>query len=108
MTRWQWKNFKHMRRVLALWPALFDLENPKPLKVCVLDDMQRDIAARGLVIGTGVLKASIISYTRHIRYKKALAAGGTRYDLNGQPCGEVTPKQQQEATDELEKSKNTM
>ncbi|MGG5930783.1 hypothetical protein [Salmonella enterica] len=33
MTRRQWKNFKHMRRVLAFWPALFDLDNPKPLKV---------------------------------------------------------------------------
>lgn len=97
-----------MRRVLAFWPEQFDLENPKPLKVGVLDDIQQDIAARNLTIGAGVLKAAIASYTRRIRYKKALAAGGARYDLNGQPCGEVTPEQQQTAVSELEKPKKTM
>ncbi|EBV5083852.1 proQ/FINO family protein [Salmonella enterica subsp. enterica serovar Minnesota] len=105
MTRSQWKNVKHMRRILALWPELFDLDNPKPLKVGVLDDIQRDIAARDLTTGTGVLKAAIASYTRRLRYKKALAAGGARYDLNGQPCGEVTPEQQQAAADDINGTK---
>lgn len=105
MNRRQWKNFKHMRRVLALWPELFNLDNPKPLKVGVLDDLMQDISARNLTIGAGVLKAAIASYTRRIRYQKALAAGGARYDLNGQPCGEVTPEQQQEAADALKKAK---
>ncbi|MGG5948943.1 ProQ/FINO family protein [Salmonella enterica] len=105
MNRRQWKNFKHMRRVLAFWPELFSLDNPKPLKVGVLDDIQRDIAARDLTIGAGVLKAAIASYTRRIRYKKALAAGGARYDLNGQRCGEITPEQQREAADDINKAK---
>ncbi|ECQ0326215.1 proQ/FINO family protein [Salmonella enterica] len=105
MNRRQWKNFKHMRRILALWPELFDLDNPKPLKVGVLDDIQQDIAARDLTIGAGALKAALASYTRRIRYKKAIAAGGARYDLNGQPCGEITPEQQQTAADDLEKPK---
>ncbi|ECI8024613.1 hypothetical protein E2G82_10325 [Salmonella enterica subsp. enterica serovar Ramatgan] len=105
MNRRQWKNFKHMRRILAFWPELFDLDNPKPLKVGVLDDIQRDIAARDLTIGAGVLKAAIASYTRRIRYKKALAAGGARYDLNGQPCGEITPEQQQTAADDINRAK---
>ncbi|EAV0889102.1 proQ/FINO family protein [Salmonella enterica] len=105
MNRRQWKNFKHMRRVLALWPELFNLDNPKPLKVGVLDDLMQDISARNLTIGAGVLKAAIASYTRRIRYQKALAAGGARYDLNGEPCGEITPEQQQEAADALKKAK---
>ncbi|HAU2959176.1 TPA: proQ/FINO family protein [Salmonella enterica subsp. diarizonae] len=105
MTRRQWKNFKHMRRILAFWPELFDLDNPKPLKVGVLDDIQRDIAARDLTIGAGVLKAAIASYTRRIRYKRAIAAGGSRYDINGQPCGEVTPEQQQTAADDINRAK---
>lgn len=99
MNRRQWKNVKHMRRILAFWPELFDLDNPKPLKVGVLDDIQQDIAARDLTIGAGVLKAALASYTRRIRYKKTLAAGGARYDLNGQPCGEVTPEQQKNAAE---------
>lgn len=105
MNRRQWKNFKHMRRILAYWPELFNLDNPKPLKVGVLDDIQRDIAARSLTIGAGVLKAAIASYTRRIRYKRAIAAGGSRYDLNGQPCGEITPEQQQTAADDINKTK---
>ncbi|ECA2717289.1 proQ/FINO family protein [Salmonella enterica subsp. enterica serovar Braenderup] len=103
MTRRQWKNVKNMRRVLELWPELFDLDNPKPLKVGVLDDLMQDISNRNLTIGAGVLKAAIASYTRRIRYQKALAAGGARYDLNGQPYGEVTPEQQQKAADALKK-----
>ncbi|ENW6016062.1 ProQ/FINO family protein [Salmonella enterica] len=106
MNRRQWKNFKHMRRVLVLWPALFNLDNPKPLKVGALNDLMQDISARNLTIGAGVLKAAIASYTRRIRYQKALAAGGARYDLNGQPCGEITPEQQQEAADALKKAKD--
>ncbi|EDS7008767.1 proQ/FINO family protein [Salmonella enterica subsp. diarizonae] len=106
MTRRQWKNVKNMRRVLALWPELFNLDNPKPLKVGIFDDLMRDISARNLTIGAGVLKAAIASYTRRIRYQKALAAGGARYDLNGRPCGEVMPEQQQEAADALKKAKD--
>lgn len=108
MTRRQWKNVKNMRRVLAFWPELFDLDNPKPLKVGVLNDLMQDISARNLAIGAGVLRGVLASYTRRIRYQKALAAGGARYDLNGQPCGEVTPEQQQtqqEAADTLKKAK---
>lgn len=105
ITRRQWKNLKNVRRVLAFWPELFDLNNPKPLKTGVLNDLMQDIAARDLTIGAGALKAALASYTRRIRYKKAIAAGGARYDLNGQPCGEVTPEQQQEAADDLEKPK---
>lgn len=105
MNRRQWKNFKHMRRVLVLWPELFNLDNPKPLKVGVLDDLMQDISGRNLTIGAGVLKAAIASYTRRIWYKKALAAGGARYDLNGQPCGEVTAKQQNNAEEKLYRGK---
>ncbi|EJA5987828.1 ProQ/FinO family protein [Salmonella enterica] len=105
MTRRQWKNVKNMRRALALWPALFDLDNPKPLKVGVLNDLTEDITARGLSVGMGALKATLGIYTRRIRYQKALAAGGARYDLTGQPCGEVTPEQQQNAAAGLNQKK---
>lgn len=94
-----------MNRVMALWPALFDIDNPKPLKVGVFKDLTEDITARGLTVGMGALKATLAIYTRRIRYQKALAAGGARYDLNGQPCGEVTPEQQQNAAAGLNQKK---
>ncbi|HFW3113330.1 TPA: ProQ/FINO family protein [Salmonella enterica subsp. diarizonae serovar 61:r:-] len=104
MSRSAWKNFKNMRRVLAIWPELFTTDNPKPLKTGVLNDLMQDIAARNLTVGAGALKAAVASYVRRIRYKKAIAAGGARYDINGQPCGEVTPEQQQEAADDIKKA----
>ncbi|ECQ8981245.1 proQ/FINO family protein [Salmonella enterica subsp. enterica] len=103
MTRRQWKNVKNMHRALALWPALFDLDNPKPLKVGIIDDLMQDISARNLTIGTGVLKDAIASYTRRIRYQKALAAGGAHYDLNG----EVTAEQQNNAEESYTEEKKS-
>ncbi|HFW3588238.1 TPA: ProQ/FINO family protein [Salmonella enterica subsp. enterica serovar Birkenhead] len=104
MSRSQWKNFKNMRRVLAFWPELFNLASPKPLKTDIFIDLQRDAAARGLSIGACVLKTAVCGYTRSIRYKKAIAAGGLRYDLHGQTCGEVTPEQRQKAADDIRKA----
>ncbi|HAK6119830.1 TPA: hypothetical protein H2R31_004986 [Salmonella enterica] len=48
-----------------------------------MSEIERNIAARGLTIGACTLRTAIDSYTRSIRYKKALAAGGARYDING-------------------------
>ncbi|HFW3114030.1 TPA: ProQ/FINO family protein [Salmonella enterica subsp. diarizonae serovar 61:r:-] len=64
-----------MKAAGEVWPELFTPDNPKPLRVDVLDDIQRDIAARNLAVGTGALKAAVASYARRIRYQKALAAG---------------------------------
>ncbi|ECF6043876.1 proQ/FINO family protein [Salmonella enterica subsp. salamae] len=107
MTRSQWKRLKRIRTLTDLWPLLFDMDNPKPLKQGILDDILRDIAGRGLSLGKGAARAAVAGYVRRIRYKKALASGGARYDLNGQPCGEVTPEQQT-AAGELKKTKRTV
>ncbi|HGB5893259.1 TPA: ProQ/FINO family protein [Salmonella enterica subsp. enterica serovar Kottbus] len=104
MSRSQWKNFKNSRRVLAFWPELFNLASPKLLKTDIFNDLQQDAAARGLSIGACTLKTAVCGYMRSIRYKKAIAAGGVRYDLHGQPCGEVTPEQQQKAADDIRKA----
>ncbi|HGA5463319.1 TPA: ProQ/FINO family protein [Salmonella enterica subsp. diarizonae serovar 50:k:z35] len=56
---------------------MFNLDNPKPLKVGVLDDIQRDIAARDQIIGAGLLKVAVASYTHSIRYKKRLPLADT-------------------------------
>ncbi|HAG0017387.1 TPA: hypothetical protein G8O67_004766 [Salmonella enterica] len=68
ITRIQWKNRKAVQRLSVLWPELFDLNNPKPLKLGVLNDLVRDTEARGLGVGKGSLKASLVSYTRSFRY----------------------------------------
>lgn len=42
-----------------------------------------------------------MSYTQCPRYYRALMAGGMRYDLKGQPCGEVTEQEQKDAETRL-------
>ncbi|MCA7029496.1 ProQ/FinO family protein, partial [Escherichia coli] len=101
MTKRQSKNRKRIIRLVELWPELFNREKPKPLKVGITDDLIQDIAIRKLAFGAGTLRAAVASYVQSPRYYRALMAGGARYDLKGQPCGEVTPHKQKEAESRL-------
>ena len=101
MTKRQRKNRRRVNRLTEMWPDLFSHKAPKPLKVGIFDDLMQDIAVRGLAFGSGVLRATLASYAQSPRYYRALIAGGARYDLKGQPCGEVTPQEQQEAETRL-------
>ncbi|EJK2774758.1 ProQ/FinO family protein [Escherichia coli] len=101
MTKRQRKNRKRINRLVELWPELFNRENPKPIKVGIADDLIQDITLRKQVFGTGALRAAVASYVQSPRYYRALMAGGARYDLKGQPCGEVTPQEQKEAETQL-------
>lgn len=101
LTRIQRKNRSRVDRLIDQWPELFSRETPKPLKAGIAEDLIQDVAARGLAFGSGVLRAAVMSYIRCPRYYLALMAGGVRYDLKGQPCGEVTPREQQEAEKRL-------
>ena len=97
MTRSQRKNRRRIIRLTELWPDLFSMEAPKPLKAGIFDDLLQDAAGRGIMFGAGVLRVALTSYARRPCYYRALMAGGARYDLKGRPCGEVTPQEQQNA-----------
>ncbi|GDM24450.1 prop effector [Escherichia coli] len=101
MTKRQRKNRRRIDRLMELWPELFSREKPKPLKVGIPDDLIQDTAIRKLAFGAGTLRAAVASYVQSPRYYRALMAGGARYDLKRQPCGEVTPQEQQEAETRL-------
>ena len=79
-----------MRRL----PGLFHRSAPQPLKIGLgdelitlagvhpaLTDLSRTQIRRALKVCTGAPA-----------YRKALARGGPRYDLDGRPAGEVTPE----------------
>lgn len=51
--------------------------------------------------GSGKSVTTLASYAQCPRYYRALIAGGVRYDLKCQPCGEVTPQEQQDAETRL-------
>ncbi|EBS4549034.1 prop effector [Salmonella enterica subsp. enterica serovar Newport] len=99
VTRSQWKKRKRVQKVMAFWPKLFDISNPKPLKLNIMQDMEEDIQTRGLDIGLGSVRVALNTYTSHAKYIRCVAAGGMRYDLNGEPCEEVTETAIKHATE---------
>ena len=83
-------------RLCAAFPACFSRTAPQPLKIGLGEDV---MALAGVhptladLTRTQVRRALKV-YTGAPAYRKALARGGPRYDLDGQPTGEVTPEQQ--------------
>lgn len=100
----QRKNRKNRRRWLErlteLWPQAFSLKNPRPLAVGIVDAISTELNATSAG-GHGAVRYPLKSYTGNIRYMRALAEGGARYNLNGEPDGDVTPEQQQRAAQAL-------
>jgi len=82
----------------ARFPAVFTARGaaPRPLMVGV------DIAAAvGDAIPAKDLQHFLRSWTKRPEYQAALAAGGARYDLDGQVVGSVTPEESAAAAERL-------
>ena len=93
-------NRKKLELLLTHWPEAFSLNAPRPMAVGTAELIAADMCARGIT-GAGKIRAAVTMYTRRASYLKALIAGGSRYNLAGQPEGEVTPAQQQMARENL-------
>lgn len=94
-------NHRRLEKLSGLFPAVINLTEPKPLKVGILEDMSQSLKARGETFGEGQIKNALARYTRNWRYQTALAAGGSRYNIAGQPEGQVTTEQQKKAAEML-------
>ncbi|HBC7420855.1 TPA: ProQ/FinO family protein [Serratia marcescens] len=98
-------NRKKIQKLVAHWPALFSLENVRPLSVGIQAALVADAKTRGLPITEGQIAYCLSTYAKRPAYLKALATGGPRYDLRGQPCGKVTAEQQASARASLDAPK---
>jgi sRNA-binding protein len=83
-------------RLCEAFPACFSRSAPKPLKIGLGEEL---LALAGVHpaltdLSRTQLRRAIKVYTGSPAYRKALARGGPRYGLDGQPTGEVTPEQQ--------------
>ena len=67
-----------------LFPACFDWQQPKPVKIGI----HRDLIAAGH--DRQAVRRALSAYVHTRRYQKALLAGAIRIDLLGQPAGVVT------------------
>jgi hypothetical protein len=69
------------------YPACFDWERPRPLKL----NIHRDLMAAGH--DRTAVKRALGRYCKADRYRKALQIGAARIDLQGQPAGAVTERE---------------
>ncbi|EEQ8881340.1 ProQ/FINO family protein [Escherichia coli] len=102
-TKRQRKNRRRVNRLCEYWPELFNLSEVRPLKNGVISDMLQEVRTRNIPVGKGALRGAVITYTHMTRYLKAIIAGGPRYGLNGQPCGEVTEEDKSVASELLKR-----
>jgi hypothetical protein len=81
--------------LIETYPACFDGENPRPLKLGI----HRDLMAAGFE--KAAVKRTLARYCNRPRYRKALCAGAIRIDLQGQPAGVVTAAEAETAQADL-------
>jgi len=84
-------------RLAELFPALFKGQ-PKPLKLRIQVDLQERAPGE---FSKAALSAFFRRYTGATSYLMAVARGKQRFDLDGQPAGELTDEHRQVAQDEL-------
>ncbi len=91
-----------VQELFARWPQVFG--GPpgalKPLK----RGLEADLAVHLPEVAPAVIEQALSRWerVRAVAYLRAVAAGGPRYDLAGQPCGEVTPEEAEAAQQHLE------
>ncbi|MDS4042429.1 MAG: ProQ/FinO family protein [Candidatus Competibacter sp.] len=83
-------------RLIETFPACFDRSAPKPLKIGLGREL---LALAGTLPALADLprvqiRQALRVYTQSPAYQRALAVGGPRYGLDGQPTGEITSEQQ--------------
>lgn len=65
-------------------PPFRDPAAPLPLKIGIFEDL-------AAVIGEDQARSFLRLWTSRHEYRMRLAQGGSRYDLNGEPAGEIAP-----------------
>ena len=83
-------------RLCAAFPACFSRTTPQPLKIGLGEEVMALAGVHPALadLSRTQLRRALKVYTGAPAYRKALVKGGPRYDLDGQPVGEVTPDQQ--------------
>lgn len=87
-------------RLAELFPALFATNPPLPLKLRIQADIQQ--RAPGIFTKKS-LSVFLHRHTTNTAYLRAVANAPQRFDLDGQPAGEIADEHRQAAVAELER-----
>ena len=85
--------------------SIINYDNPKPLKIGIINDIYALAQTLGLPFSKSFLRRSIRNYTARMKYQYAIAAGGGRYDLQGNAVGVVSEEDKKSALEEIERIK---
>lgn len=83
-----------LARLVATYPVFQDIQ---PLAIGI----HKAIIAAHPDIDKAALRQTLQRHTASTRYLKAVAAGGSRFGLDGVPTGDVTPEQQKQANQDI-------
>jgi ProP effector len=83
-----------LARLVEAYPVFRDVQ---PLAIGI----HKAIAAALPDIDKTALRRTLQRHTGSTTYLKAVAAGGSRFGLDGVPAGDITPEQQKQATQDL-------
>ena len=90
-------------KLKELFPALFGADKPLPLKLRIQADIQE--RAPG-VFTKAVLSSFLRRHTGSYAYLIGLTKATQRFDLDGQPAGDLTDEHRQAASDELKRRRS--
>ncbi len=81
------------------FPVCFNRTDPRPLKIGLGEELMALAGVHPALadLTRTRIRRALKVYTGMPAYRQALARGGPRYDLAGQPVGEITPDQQADA-----------
>jgi len=83
-----------LAHLVATYPAFRDIQ---PLAIGI----HKAIIAAQPDIDKAALRRTLQRHTASTRYLKAVAAGGSRFGLDGEPTGDITPEQLKQANQDL-------
>ncbi len=86
--------------LIESYPNTFSLDEPKPLKIGIQDDLVSDEK-----VSRGKIKRALATYVRNPRYLSSMVAGVQRVDLTGADAGEVTADDEKHAKAKLDEYK---
>lgn len=88
------------------FPDCFNLSNPKPLKKRIEADIFIHLSENKIEISKRSIRNVLAFYVRQNKYHKALLENQHRFNLEGNPCEEVSLADREYAKAILEKRKN--
>ena len=71
-------------------PKLFNFESPRPLKIGIQKDIYKLVEEKNLPIEKAQIQHCLRFYVRSEQYHKAVLSNQFRYDLEGNPFGEIS------------------